>query len=387
VTRPLAVGSDTHRRKEDVEAIVARALQDPAAPPPPTVAVDTTALVEMASHHRVLLLLGSTLRAAGTLENWPAEFIDVFQRAERDAVAFECVRHAELVTVLAALSATGLRVVLFKGAALAYSRYPAPHVRARADTDLLVASSDVEALESVLQRLGYVRPAETSGRLVSYQSHYHKIDRYGVTHALDVHWRISNLQMLADRFTFEELWGRRIPLAALGSSAVTIDDVHALLLALLHRAGHHPGSRNLLWLYDLHVLASGLTHEQLSQVQEIASARGLGHIVADGLALARDRFGTGRVGSIIDALRARAQRQEDAIVVQGPWTQAEVLRLDLDALPSWRARGRLIFEHLAPSAGYMRVRYGVRSNLWLPALYLWRVLHGAPKWLRRHETD
>jgi putative nucleotidyltransferase-like protein len=387
MSRSLPAVSDTRRTKEDVEAIVARALHDPAASPPAAVGVDAAALVEIASHHRVLLLLGSSLRAAGTLEDWPADFVDAFQRAERGAVAVECVRHAELAMVLAALSAAGLNVVLFKGAALAYSRYPAPHVRVRADTDLLVASSEVQALESALQRLGYVRPDETSGRLVSYQSHHHKVDRYGVTHALDVHWRISNLQMLADRFTYEELWARRIPLAALGVSAVTIDDVHALLLALVHRAGHHPGSRNLLWLYDLHVLASRMTPEEMSQVQEIAGARGLGQIVADGLELARDRFGTARVGPVIDALHARAPRRDDAVVVQGPWTQAGVLRLDLDALPSWRARGRLILEHLVPSASYMRARYGIRSNVWLPGLYLWRVLHGAPKWLRRHETD
>jgi hypothetical protein len=31
----------------------------------------------------------------------------------------------------------------------------------------------------------------------------------------------------------------------------------------------------------------------------------------------------------------------------------------------------------------MRAKYGVRSNLLLPALYAWRVVAGAPKWLRR----
>jgi hypothetical protein len=40
-----------------------------------------------------------------------------------------------------------------------------------------------------------------------------------------------------------------------------------------------------------------------------------------------------------------------------------------------------------PSTGYMRARYGVRSNLLLPGLYIWRVLCGAPKWLRSRDTD
>jgi hypothetical protein len=208
-----------------------------------------------------------------------------------------------------------------------------------------------------------------------------------VTHAFDVHWRISNLQALADRLTFQELWVHRIPLAALGSSAVTVDDVHALLLALVHLAGHHPGSRNLLWIHDLHVLASRLTPDEMRQVQEIAGARGLGPIAADGLALARDWFGQAAVDPIIDALRARGPHPDDAMVLEGPWTQARVLRLDLGALPNWRARGRLIREHLLPSTRYMRARYGVRSNLLLPGLYVWRVLCGAPQWLRSHKGE
>ena len=77
----------------------------------------------------------------------------------------------------------------------------------------------------------------------------------------------------------------------------------------------------------------------------------------------------------------------DAMVLQGPWSQARVLRLDLGALPTWRTRGRLIREHLLPSTRYMRARYGVRSNLLLPALYLWRALVGTPKWLRSHKPD
>jgi hypothetical protein len=374
-------------RAVDAAAIVVRALLDPIGSAPPSPGAEAAALLTAAAHHRVLLLLGWTLRAAGTLEEWPAEFIQAFQRAERDAVTVDCLRHAELVTMLAELDSAGIRVALFKGAALAYTHYPAPHLRVRADTDLLAMASEMPALEDVLGRLGYARQAETSGQLVSYQSHYYKIGPYGIVHALDVHTKISNLQALAERFTCEELWQHRVPLAALGAAAVTVADVHALLLALVHRAGHHPGSRNLLWIYDLHVLASRLSPEEIVQVKEVAVARGLGHIAADGLALAQACFGTATVGPVIAALRARAPRREDVSVIQGAWTQADVLRLDLDALPTWRARCQLMREHLFPSPSYMRARYGVRSNVPLPGLYIWRVLAGTPKWLRRHKAD
>jgi hypothetical protein len=327
------------------------------------------------------------LRAAGTLKDWPPQFIDAFRRAECEAITIDCVREAEFAKVLAVLASAGVRALSLKGAALGHTHYPASHVRPHADSDLLVPGSDVAPLENALVRLGYARPPEISGRLVSYQSHYYKTDRHGVVHALDVHWKISNLQALADCLTFEELWRSRIPIQALGRAAVTVSDVHALLLALVHRAGHHPGSRHLLWIYDVHLLGNRLTLDGMRQVQELSAARGLSGIVCEGLTLAYEWFGTPAADRLVDALHDRTAHEESTAVIHGAWRQADVLRLDLEALPNWRARRRLLREHLLPSPKYMRARYGVRSNLVLPGLYVWRVLRGAPKWLRSRETD
>ena len=286
---------------------------------------------------------------------------------------------------LGTLTQAGVRVLVFKGAALAHTHYPAAHVRVRSDTDVLVPAVDVHVLANVLNSLGYERPPQTSGSLVSYQTHYQKTDRYGVTHAFDVHWKVSNLQALADCLTFEELWEARVPVPALGPSAVTPCGVHALLLALVHRAGHHPGSGDLLWIYDLHLLAGRLTPEEILQVQELAGGRGLSQIAADGLALAHEWFGTATVDRAVDALRAGASSRVAGIHAMR--SRTDVLLVDLRALSGWRARGRLIREHLIPPASYMRARYGVRSTLLLPGLYVWRMMAGAPKWLVNHHAE
>jgi hypothetical protein len=348
--------------------LVNRLLHSPAVPPPGLSRDDVAAVVATASRHRVFLLLGWLLRDAGALHEWPG-LGDAFERAEHEALTVDCVRQAELASVLRELDAAGVRAIVFKGAALAHTHYPAPHVRVRADSDLLVAGEDVHGLEKVLGRLGYARPVETSGTLVSYQRHYQMTDRFGVTHALDVHWKISNLQALADRLTHAELWNSRVPVVQLGQAAATVDPPRALALALIHRAGHHPGSRNLLWLYDLHLLERRLTAEERQQFQAVVSARGLTSIANEGLSMAS------RTSSADDRVTAR------------PWTPAEVLGMDLHALPDWRSRGRLLREHLLPPSSYMRAKYGVRSNVVLPALYIWRALQGMPKWLRRSTQD
>jgi hypothetical protein len=146
---------------EQSAAVVARALRDPAGPPPDCSETDIAAVVAAASRHRVFLLLGWLLRDAGALDEWPG-LAEPFRQAEQHALSVDCVRQAELATVLHELDAAGVRPLLFKGAAVAHTHYPAPHVRVRADSDLLVTDGEMRVLERVLGRLGYIRPVETS---------------------------------------------------------------------------------------------------------------------------------------------------------------------------------------------------------------------------------
>jgi hypothetical protein len=137
-------------------------------------------------------------------------------------------------------------------------------------------------------------------------------------------------------------------------------------------------------MYDLHLLDNRLTADEHQEFQAIVAARGLDSIAAEGLAVARRSFGDPALEAPGEAIHGLPENGDDLI---RPWTQAEVLRLDLQALPDWPTRGRLLREHLLPSSSYMRAKYGVRSNVMLPALYIWRVLHGMPRWLRRPAID
>src|SRR3954447_14768707 len=56
----------------------------------------------------------------------------------RDAVALEAAREVDVQLVIEALAAAGIRAVLIKGAALAYTHYSRPELRPRVDTDLMI---------------------------------------------------------------------------------------------------------------------------------------------------------------------------------------------------------------------------------------------------------
>ena len=346
---------------------------------------DVGALIRAACDERVLVLLGSELRAAGALDRWPQPFRDAFLEAERGAAAIDCIRHRELAALLEALNAAAVRTLVFKGAALAYSHYPAPHVRARTDTDLLIPASHIASLERCVKSLGYAPQHETTGELVSYQSHYGKRDRHGVFHAVDVHWKISNRHALADRVAFEELWSDRQPLPSLGPGAATVSTVHALVLALVHRAGHHPGSLNLLWMWDLHLLVRRMSAIDLRLFARFMVSRGLGPLACEGLFLVRDWFATPGLDEPLQIMSDESGEHAAPLTAAGS-AQAEILRQDLRALPTWRDRGRLVREHLFPSTEYIRGKYQARSAFALPALYAWRIVSGVPRWLRRHEN-
>jgi hypothetical protein len=366
---------------EDVEALAA-ALREPGTRYAPAERVDATTLIAAACAHRVLLVLGSALAAAGTLETWPAAFRDRCRSAERSAVVLECARHGELSSVLDALSAAGVRTLLIKGAALAYTWYPAPHLRVRSDTDLLIDAGDIATTQAVFAELGYASHVETSGRLVSYQVHFTRQDRFGIAHAFDVHWKISDRQALADALSFDELWSGRIAVPAVGPAAAAASPPHALLIALLHRAGHHPGSEDLLWLYDVHLLAAGLSEEERQQFVGMAVSRGHDEIAVEGLQLACRRYrspATIALANAIEALSGNVASRR----WRRPSSLVDMLQLDLRALPTWRARTSLLREHLLPPRHYMRQKYGIESTLLLPFFYVWRILAGAPAWFRR----
>jgi hypothetical protein len=364
-----------------VEAI-AVALREPTTPIQADPVLEPAALIAAASQHRVLVLLGSALAAAGTLDSWPAAFRDRCRGAERSAAVLECARREELARVLDALGAAGVRTLLLKGAALAYTSYPAPHLRIRSDTDLLLIPDDLGTTRAVFADLGYHSEVETSGRLVSYQTHFTGRDRFGIAHAFDVHWKISDRQALADALSFGELWSARIGLPALGPSAAAPCPAHALLIALLHRAGHHPGSDDLLWIHDIHLLAAGLSPAERQQFVGIAVDRGHDAAAREGLWLAYRRYRSPELRALADTMQALPGRPAKARW-RRPASLADMLQLDLRALPTWRARTALLREHLLPPRDYMRQKYGIHSNLLLPFLYFWRVAAGAPAWLRR----
>lgn len=333
--------------------------------------------------------IAGLLHATGAPASWPAALRQRLRLAATQQAMWE-LRHQQLLApALARLHEAGIEPVLLKGTPLAYGLYPDPALRRRGDTDLFVPPPQREQAIALLRDLGWSLEMGTRGEFVSYQAALSRTTPEGV-HALDLHWRINNAQVLAPLFTHDELHARAVPLPALAPHARGPDDVDALLIACMHRATHrhnpytvdgeaHHDPDRLIWLADIDLLARRLTGAHWATLVERATRKGLRRVCLDGLSSAEAAFVTPWPQSVREALATPGR--------EGPWDylQADRMRqlgLDFGALP-WSARLRYLAELAFPSPAYMRERFGA-SRSGLPLLYLRRAALGLRKRLRSH---
>lgn len=287
----------------------------------------------------------------------------------------DALREQELRTVLDALDARDVQPLLMKGTPLAYTHYPAPDLRPRSDTDMLIDRGHVEAVHHAMLDLGYTPSNAVSGELIMHQRLYTKADGHGINHLYDMHWKISNPVLFADLLTFNDIAPTAVPVAALGPHAQALNPVHALLLACIHRVAHHHNSRCLIWLYDIHLLASRLTPDAQEAFRQLARSKQVCAVCVEGLQLAQTFFGTDIPAAWLASLDPSGPEMTARFLHPSP-RQWRVLFSDWRALPSWRDQMRFLREHLMPPASYVQRRYATRHRVLLPLLYLHRALRG-----------
>jgi len=320
-------------------------------------------LYEAARRHGVHLLLAGRLAHDETSEACPQSLRDRLRSSLRNQIVVDEITWRELRAVLAALHDRNVYSLVLKGAALAFTHYPDPTLRPRADTDLLVEETQQHAACEILEQLGYRRMPLTSGELVTYQVFAHAL-----------RWD----DLLAS--------SERIP--RLGGTACGLGAVHALTLACVHRVAHHAHEERLIWIYDIHLLAERLTDNECERFIDLVTASKLTAVCAQGLARAADLFqGAGAIRVLADLRTHRPTTVEpSASFTAAKMRKLDVLVSDLRALGGWPSRLRLLREHIFPPRAYMRAAYGTTTDGWLPLLYVWRFVRGAAVWCRQRSA-
>jgi hypothetical protein len=335
-------------------------------------------LLERCAADEVLPLVHRQVIRSRRKDEWPADLREELARSAQLSAATDMVRSHETTRVLGALASAGIQPVLLKGVPLGHLLYASPSLRPHNDTDLIVPRDQIDAVRVALHRMGYVESTMSDGELIFCQFQMIKRDDLGIDHAFDVHWKISTQALFAEVLTYHELLAEAVPVPSLGAHARAAGHVHALLLACIHPVMHHRNSERLLWLYDIHLLASRLPRSDLDRFAQLAIAKNIASICRHQLARSAARFGTPVPAPVLARLEAHGGVEQTEMYLQHDRRWHNELASSLDGLPRWRDRARLLREVILPRPGYLLKMYGLTpwAFILLPLLYPHRCLRG-----------
>ena len=354
---------------------------------------DQDALLHVAVDHGVDVLLRHILRAHGFWASVPLRLQSALDTRARHQCVRDVLRTRELARVLRTFSRLNFPALVIKGAAISHTHYPASYLRPRYDTDLLIRRQDLVCVCRALSDLGYRRVNSVSREVVRTQWTFQRLLEGGESEYIDLHWAISNRPLFAGMLSFDELAAEAVRVPALSDQAADVRTpcpVHALLLACIHRVAHHNGWAKLIWLYDLRLLAGGLSTLEWVHVRRLAVREQIGALCYQ--ALSESLLAFGATHDEFAVLRNEVGElamsgEPSAAYLRGVGTRWQSLLLDLRAVNGLRAKLRLAAGHAFPDTAYMRETYRTSGALGLAAAYLLRGMLGVRRMMNPVERQ
>jgi hypothetical protein len=303
------------------------------------------AVEHAAARHGMGPLLHQRLQAAGGGNAPPDTRVRLRDVHLHSKLRAEAAR-ARLATVLQALRAAGVPVIVLKGAMLAEAVYAAPELRPMGDIDLLVPPDRLEAARAALLELGYGSPyaAVISG--------HHHLPRFRRTGSLpiEIHWTPFPIEFTSDT-RLEEMWSTARPVTVAGVEVLALSPEHLLHHLCLHAAYSHRLWIPLLHLHDLVAVAGRYPELDRKRVASLTREAGTARFVHASLMLARRAFPS----RIPDLLPGDVPTATDRAVVELVWSSfveesdpLPRLLTRLAAAPGLGERLRLIRAYLLP---------------------------------------
>lgn len=351
-----------------------------------------TSFLERIAYHGVAGLLYQRVQVGRGLERWPELVLSICRNASITQAIWEDGHRVLIKQALNRLNEAGIAPIIFKGTALAYSLYPAPFLRERGDTDLIVPFDCRDQAMREMEAAGFVGEDRLRGDLTSYQVPYTHVERFMYSHTVDLHWRINRSQVLSNILTYQELWDSRKALPVLCSRAVVAGSVHALFLSCMHRAAHRQcpyfvdnveyyGGDRLIWVYDIHLILREFNSNSYDEFTALANRKGLARICFEGLLEARNFFGATVPEKVFRALAVAGSGGTGSRYLNASVGKQYLLNfMSVDGAAN---KFRFVVQILLPPPGYMRRVYTSVKPRWLAWLYARRVFIEISKRLRR----
>ena len=275
------------------------------------------------------------------------------------SVAVELMKKNALVDLFQTLNDVGLQnILLIKGSALAHSLYSDSWLRPRTDNDILINKTEFKQYKTEFENLGYQQLTSIKGDYVSYQSTFVKSLSSNVKHILDLHWKISNRQLLANCLKLDDLLTSSIALDCNITATILIPNhINSLLIAVIHRIGHHAHEERLIWLYDIHLLCETLSDDDWKTLLDTVQQKGIATITHEALTLCKKLLASNIPDNILHEMKQALLKPEaSAFFLERDHPEWRYFWQDIKGLNTTLEKLKLIKEHLLPSRKYMLIR-------------------------------
>lgn len=355
---------------------------EPVPPWPSALSGFEGAFIDRVAFHGIGLLLVQT---PGTLDTWPALVTRKLRKLAGVRTFWEKGHRAAIASLLDSLAAKGIRALVLKGTALAYSVYADPAVRHRGDTDIFLPAADRRQVRSVLSACGFWETGDNKALQETWQCG----TGLGFEPAVDIHWRINASAAISQLLESELDLDATVRLDRLASGALGLGAVDNFILIAINRGthgrfGYYSGderlfeSDRLIWAVDAHLLATGLDETGWDTLVERAVRTGTTTFVSDTLAFAQRTLGTLVPQAVREGL-AQAPADHSLVAYLGSSSHVWRLRRDVAACTSPIEAARVLRYVALPNDQFMQARFPDASGWPRPALHLRRWAEGAGK--------
>ena len=338
--------------------------------------------LEQALHlHGLHPLIHHLCKNAPAWKTWPAEVRERLKKTALHHAASDLAAEDKTRDLLTKLQAAGLRPIVLKGTAIAYTHYDEKSTRTCGDIDLLFHRRDMDKAFRMLETLGYayVHRQGYLGQELGFADMSPAIHNL----PLDIHWRSSSYVLLGHVLEYDEILRSAISLPALAPLPCTMNPVHALLHACIHWIKHVASgdSIRILWIYDIHLLVAKLSAEESQQFVHFAARKKISLICRAALLSVNQKLPCDSLSFLASQLEAVQQQEPSARMLEqdAPGFTATDLFTPGNSVSLLRS----LQDVLLPPGAYGLRFYGRKSPLWLPLLYAHRLSTGLLEYTRR----
>jgi hypothetical protein len=315
----------------------------------------------------------------------PSFVVETLQTQHRRSALAGAASYYALAKLLPEFTSQQIPVVLLKGAALAKWLYPAPALRPFGDLDCLIRQTHVSQVSAILRAHGYTPGQElAAGFRDAYYSEMSFARHIPPRTSVDLHWNLFVPLFYRRRMDLEWFWSHTQPLVFGEQSVLILDPAAQLVHLAVHASLNHQNEPRLIWLYDLALLIERYkTQIDWGDIQAFARASRLTRPIQHVLHRMQMTWGVQLPESHRTAFQMSNQDLTERIAFALTAATHNEARGLSDAM-SAPGMGKLgyMLRHVFPSRTYMRQRYALDKDVWLPWYYARRVVETGWKFLR-----